>query len=62
MDTKIYSFEFTDTEAWALAQFVKRTSHSDCVEKSTSEDEAYRMFCAINAIMKGLSEEGISPR
>lgn len=62
MGTKTYSVELTEAQAWALAQFVKRTSHSDCVEKSTSENEAYTMFEAINAVMKGLDEEGVSPR
>ncbi|EGC7970982.1 hypothetical protein H9Z51_004107 [Salmonella enterica] len=46
METKTYNVELTAAQAWALAQFVKRTSHSDCLEKSTSEDEAYAMFGA----------------
>lgn len=61
METKTYNVELTAAQAWALAQFVKRTSHSDCLEKSTSEDEAYAMFGAINAVMKGLDEAGVSP-
>ncbi|MGY1306681.1 DUF7706 family protein [Klebsiella pneumoniae] len=38
-----------DTEvAWALAQFCKRTAHSDCAVRSTSEDEAYLMMDGVN--------------
>lgn len=52
-----------DTEvAWALAQFCKRTSHSDCAERSTSENEAYLMMDGVNAVMRGLAESGINPR
>lgn len=62
METKSFCFELTGDQAWALAQFVKRTSHSDCVEKSTSAREADTMFSAINAVMKGLDDEGVNPR
>ncbi|HFY9976047.1 TPA: hypothetical protein ACIIU7_005236 [Klebsiella pneumoniae] len=52
-----------DTEvAWALAQFCKRTSHSDCAERSTSENEAYLMMDGVNAVMRELAESGINPR
>lgn len=52
-----------DTEvARALAQFCKRTSHSDCAERSTSENEAYLMMDGVNAVMRGLAESGINPR
>ncbi|HHD2080343.1 TPA: hypothetical protein ACN1KX_005429 [Klebsiella pneumoniae] len=52
-----------DTEvAWALAQFCKRTSHSDCAERSISEDEAYLMMDGVNAVMRELSKSGINPR
>ncbi|WP_420914969.1 DUF7706 family protein [Citrobacter cronae] len=44
-----------------LAQFVKCTSHRDCVEKSTSDDKAYAMYGAINVVMRNLDEEGFSP-
>lgn len=53
LDTKV---------AWALAQFCKRTSHSDCAERSTSENEAYLMMDGVNAVMRGLAESGINPR
>lgn len=52
-----------DTEvAWALAQFCKRTAHSDCAEISTSENEAYLMMDGLNAVMRELTKSGISPR
>ncbi|MGK2407047.1 DUF7706 family protein, partial [Klebsiella pneumoniae] len=52
----------SNTEAWALAQFCKRTTHQDCVNVSTSENEAYEMMDGINAIMRTLAEAGIAPR
>lgn len=52
-----------DTEvAWALAQFCKRTSHSDCAQLSTSENEAYLMMDGLNAVMRELTKSGINPR
>ncbi|EDC6187939.1 hypothetical protein GAV31_22600 [Salmonella enterica subsp. enterica] len=56
------ALELTEDEAWALAQFVKRTSHSDCEKIATSEDEAYLMMDGVNAVMRSLAEAGISPR
>ncbi|HIA8752111.1 TPA: DUF7706 family protein, partial [Escherichia coli] len=40
----------------------KRTTHQDCVNVSTSENEAYEMMDGINAIMRALAEAGIAPR
>ncbi|MCT4708935.1 hypothetical protein MUA04_01705 [Enterobacteriaceae bacterium H11S18] len=56
------TLELNKDEARALAQFVKRTSHSDCEDKATSQNEAYLMMDGVNAVMKSLAEEGISPR
>lgn len=56
------SFELTDKEALALAQFCKRTTHQDCADRAVSEDEAYLMMDGINTLMRGLSEAGIAPR
>ncbi|EOC3945135.1 Uncharacterised protein [Salmonella enterica subsp. indica] len=62
-DDKItLTLELDKNIAWALAQFCKRTSHSDCAERSTSEDEAYLMMDGVNAVMRGLAESNISPR
>lgn len=54
--------ELDQNVAWALAQFCKRTAHSDCAVRSTSEDEAYLMMDGVNAIMRGLAKSGINPR
>ncbi|EBA4960455.1 hypothetical protein DCN34_004855 [Salmonella enterica subsp. enterica] len=56
------SFEIDREAAWALAQFCKRTSHSDCADRAASEDEAYIMMDGVNAVMRALAETGISPR
>lgn len=56
------TFELGRAEAWALAQFCKRTTHQDCEDNATSEDEAYKMMDGINAVMRGLAELGIAPR
>ncbi|EJA8139900.1 hypothetical protein MWW66_004337 [Escherichia coli] len=62
-DEKItLTLELDENVAWALAQFCKRTTHQDCAERSTSEDEAYLMMDGVNAVMRGLAESGISPR
>ncbi|HAT4519812.1 TPA: hypothetical protein I9281_004805 [Serratia marcescens] len=54
--------ELDSSVAWALAQLCKRTTHSDCEERSESEDEAYLMMDGVNAVMRALSEAGYSPR
>ncbi|HGF3272631.1 TPA: hypothetical protein ACGAHT_004599 [Salmonella enterica subsp. enterica serovar Newport] len=54
--------ELDSSVAWALAQFCKRTTHHDCVERSQSEDEAYLMMDGVNGLMKALAEAGYAPR
>ncbi|EOM8699101.1 hypothetical protein ACNCVO_004692 [Escherichia coli] len=56
------TLELDQNVAWALAQFCKRTSHQDCAERSTSEDEAYLMMDGVNAVMREMAESGINPR
>lgn len=56
------TLELDQNIAWALAQFCKRTTHQDCAERSTSEDEAYLMMDGVNAVMRELADSGISPR
>lgn len=57
----ILTLELEQNVAWALAQFCKRTTHNDCAERSTSEDEAYLMMDGVNAVMRVLDETGINP-
>lgn len=54
--------KLTPAEAQALAQFVKRTGHSDAREKAVSDNEAYLMMDGINEVLKALSEAGYAPR
>ncbi|EPB5652997.1 hypothetical protein ACRQKW_004703 [Citrobacter braakii] len=56
------TLELHPNVACALAQFCKRTTHNDCAERSTSEDEAYLMMDGVNAVMRVLDEAGINPR
>ncbi|WP_258187638.1 DUF7706 family protein [Klebsiella pneumoniae] len=56
------TLELDKNVAWALAQFCKRTTHQDCVDRSPSENEAYLMMDGVNSVMRGLSESGINPR
>ncbi|MGK7247434.1 DUF7706 family protein [Buttiauxella agrestis] len=56
------TFELTKAQALALAQFVKRTTFTDCHEHATSENEAYLMMDGVNSVMSGLAEAGFNPR
>jgi hypothetical protein len=54
-----------DAEAWALAQFVKRTNFDDCQRLADRHDggaEAEQMWAAIQKLQQALSESGFSPR
>lgn len=48
------TLELDQNVAWALAQFCKRTSHQDCAERSTSEDEAYLIPLCADWLSPGL--------
>lgn len=54
------TLELTSSQAWALAQFVKRTSHSDCEAKAT--EDAYLMMDGVNEVMRALANTGFDPR
>ena len=58
----VVTFELDRNEAWALAQFCKRTTHQDCHDNAMSEDEAYEMMRGIGGVIRGLIEAGINPR
>lgn len=49
--------------AYQLAQFIKRAKWYQCRDNATSDDEAYEMMGALNAIGRELADRhGIAPR
>ncbi|MBW2011201.1 MAG: hypothetical protein JRI32_06030 [Deltaproteobacteria bacterium] len=54
--------EMTESEAMALAQFLKRVGFTDFRSNAVSEDEAYTMIDASEKIRKELAEVGFAPR
>ena len=56
------AFELEETQALALAQFVKRVGWSDIRQNAVSDDEAYTMRDALGELAKALRESGFAPR
>ncbi|MDF9722833.1 hypothetical protein P4S07_024070 [Serratia marcescens] len=54
--------ELTQSQALALAQFVKRLTWSAIQACAVDEDETYEMRDAVNLLQKSLAEAGFSPR
>lgn len=54
--------ELTQSQALALAQFVKRLTWSEIQACAVDEDETYEMRNAVNLLQKSLAETGFSPR
>jgi hypothetical protein len=52
----------TNTQAWQLAQFLKRACFSDYRGHATSDDEAYHMIDAGERIRSALADQGYAPR
>ncbi|MEL5252923.1 hypothetical protein PTQ97_23410 [Serratia ureilytica] len=53
--------ELTQSQALALAQFVKRLTWSEIQACAVDEDETYEMRDAVNLLQKSLAEAGFSP-
>lgn len=53
---------FSQEEAFALAQLVKRITFSDVRQNAVDDAEAYLMMDAINQVQKALREVGYDPR
>jgi hypothetical protein len=53
---------FSQEEALALAQLVKRITFSDVRQNAVDESEAYVMLDALNEVQKALREAGYDPR
>ena len=61
--------ELTDTEAWELAQFIKRVRFdqvaqlTECGQSRTQrEEQAYRMLQALGQVGGALRDVGYAPR
>lgn len=54
--------ELTQSQALALAQFVKRLTWPEIQACAVDEDETYEMRDAVNLLQKSLAEAGFSPR
>ena len=54
--------ELTDEQAQALAQYLKRYIWTDVRQSAASDEEAYLMRDAFNAVRHSLADVGYSPR
>ena len=52
----------SESEAWDLAQFLKRVGFAQFYVNAQDSDEAYRMMFAAEKVRKALAEAGYSPR
>jgi hypothetical protein len=55
-------FELAATEAWDLAQFLKRVGFKEFRDNAVDEDEAYRMRDAAARVARALAAKGFAPR
>jgi hypothetical protein len=58
----VLTFELTDDQAEALAQFVKRVSWYDWRQNAVDDDEAHKMRSAFDQLQKALWRAGFNPR
>jgi hypothetical protein len=58
----IVTIEFTDQEAWDLAQFLKRIGYSEFRSNAVDDDEAYRMQKVTSKLRLAINELGYNPR
>lgn len=62
MESITLQVELPDELAWALAQFLKRLTFSDCRQLAVSKEEAYQMIHATEALRAALARVGYAPR
>jgi hypothetical protein len=59
MTTRTFQIELTDTQAWALAAFIRRTYYlTDVFPKAKNVEEAYKMDDALEIIQAKLRRQG----
>jgi len=54
--------QFSDQDAWDLAQFLKRVGYSDFRSNAVDDEEAYRMLTAAEKVSRNLAAMGYGPR
>lgn len=62
MPTVTVTTELTDSQAMALAQFVKRLTWSEMRACAVDDDETWVMKDAIQSLQKSLADAAFSPR
>lgn len=62
MDKVTITVELDESDAWALAQFLKRSTRSTYAELSTSDWETACMVDAAVELIEALKKKGIAPR
>ena len=62
MPTVTVTTELTDSQAMALAQFVKRLTWSEMRACAVDDDATWVMKDAIQSLQKSLTDAGFSPR
>lgn len=62
MEKVTISFELDESEADALAEFVKRVGWTEWRQNAIDDEEAYRIKYAFGVLQKALSTAGFSPR
>ena len=62
MPTVTVTTELTDSQAMALAQFVKRLTWSEMRACAVDDDETWVMKDAIQSLQKSLTDAVFSPR
>jgi hypothetical protein len=60
-ETATISAELTYKEAYALAQFIKRSTFEDFRRRASSDDDAYVILEAISQLRKALASAGCEP-
>ena len=58
----IITLEITEDQAWDFSQYLKRIGYSEYRASAASEEEAYRMVDAGNAVRDAFARAGIVPR
>ena len=62
MNETSITVNLTESEAIALAQFLKRSQFSDYRTRAVSDDDAYTMQDAAAKVREALTEKGFAPR
>ena len=56
------AIDLTDTEAWHLAQFLKRVTFAEFRSNAQDDDETYGMRDASAPVREALADAGYAPR